>query len=52
MKGRLPGSTKPTKEEVAQFDGLSVHQIGRLLAAGRLALKRKMKSVRSKPKPA
>lgn len=47
-----PGSTKPTREEVAQFDPLSIHDLQRFLAAGRIAMKRKLKDGRSKPKPA
>lgn len=50
MNKRKPGSTKPSREEVAQFDGLSIHQLGRLLAAGRLAMKRKLAGRRHIPR--
>lgn len=35
------GATRPTPQEVAQFDALSLHELGRLLAAGRIAYQRK-----------
>lgn len=33
--------TRPRPEDIAQFDALTLHELGRLLAAGRIAYKRK-----------
>lgn len=44
------GATKPSREEVAQFDSLTIHQLGRLLAAGRIAMKRKLAGHSQKPR--
>lgn len=41
MKRNTDGHTKPRPEEVAQFQGLTLHQLGRLLAAGKIAFRQK-----------
>lgn len=41
MKRNTDGHTKPRPEEVAQFQGLTLHQLGRLLAAGKIAFRKK-----------
>lgn len=46
MKRQTDGHTKPRPEEVAQFDSLSLLQLGRLLAAGRIAFARKQKQAK------
>lgn len=46
-----PGATKPSQEEIAQFDSLTIHQLGRLLAAARIAMKRKLSGLGQKPRP-
>ena len=44
------GATKPSREEIAQFDSLTIHHLGRLLAAGRIAMKRKLSGHDRKPR--
>ena len=43
-----PGTTRPTPREVAQFDALTLHELGRLLAAGRIAYQRKERQLRER----
>lgn len=50
MKRNTDGHTKPRPEEVAQFDQLTIHQLGRLLAAGKIAMKRKLAGQKPKPR--
>jgi hypothetical protein len=50
VKRQTGGHTKPRPEEIAQFEPLSIHQLGRLLAAGKIAMKRKLAGQKSKPR--
>lgn len=50
MKRSTDGHTKPRPEEIDQFQELSIHQLGRLLAAGKIAMKRKLAGQKSKPR--
>lgn len=40
------GHTQPTKAEVAQFEDLTIHELGRLIAAARIAFKNKQQEAK------
>lgn len=50
MKRQTDGHTKPRPEEIAQFADLSIHQLGRLLAAGKIAMRKKVAAHKAKPR--